>query len=212
MSIIDANLVRIEMSVRADDRISRLKLDYQGQTYDLVRVVATHPPNPARIGAQLQQAIAATNSCLVVAEANYYSLWTIERAISTPPAATQQAAPVAATRLELQQASIWLLQELWVQWESSLGARQFPAIVEGIIAATPALQSRPDLERLLAIDPLAESKLDNWHDADFEILARHLYDIAHNKLGRQFGTELTIEILGSMPTLLQATLVEILEL
>ncbi|WP_310488106.1 hypothetical protein [Chamaesiphon sp. VAR_69_metabat_338] len=213
MSIIDAKSVQIGISTRADERISRLKLDYQGQTYDLLRVVAAGKLNPGRAGSQWQQAIDATpTGCLVVAEANYYSLWTIERAISTPPTATQQAVPMAATRLELQQASIWLLQELWVQWESSLGVKQLPIIAEEIVAATPALQSRRDFDRLLAIDPWAEAKLEAWRDKDFELFDRHLYDIAQHKLGRQFGTELTIEIVRSMPALLQATLAEILEL
>jgi hypothetical protein len=214
MTIIDAKLVQIGMSTRADDRLSRLQLDYQGQTYDLVRVFATHKLNPTRvIPQQLQQAIAAPpTGCLVVAEANYYSLWTIERPPTTPATAPKQTASMTETGLELQQASIWLVQELWAQWQSLLSAKQLPVIADDLVAVTPALQSRRDLDRLLAIDPLAEAKLDTWTESDFELFDRHLYHIAQHKIGRQFGMELTIEIVRSMPDLLQATLLEILEI
>lgn len=213
MSIIDAKLVRIGISNRADDRLSRLQLDYQGQTYDLLRVVASHKLNPARPVPQWQQAIEASpNGCLVVAEANYYSLWIPARTTTPALAVAEQSAPSLETRLELQQASIWLVQELWAQWESLLGTKQLLVIAEELIALTPALQSRQDLDRLLLLDPLAETKLANWTRSDFEILDRQLYQIAQHKIGRQFGTELTIEIVRSMPALLPATLAEILEL
>jgi hypothetical protein len=214
MSIIDAKLVRIGISHRADDRIPRLQLDYQGQTYDLVRVLASHKLNPARPVPQWQQAIeAAPNGCLVVAEANYYSLWMPERTATKPTVtAPKQSASSVETRLELQQASIWLVQELWVQWESLLGAKQLLVIADELVALTPALQSRQDLDRLRLLDPFAETKLANWTKSDFEIFDRQLSQIAQHKIGRQFGTELTIEIVQSMPALWQATLAEILEL
>jgi hypothetical protein len=213
MSIIDAKLVRIGISNRADDRLSRLQLDYQGQTYDLVRVVASHKLNHARSVPQWQRAIdASANGCLVVAEANYYSLWMPAQMATTPAqAAPKQATPIVETRLELQQASIWLVQELWVQWENLLGAKQLSVIADELVASTPALQSRQDLDRLLLLDPCAETKLANWKRSDFETFNCHLSQIAQHKIGRQFGTELTIEIVRSMPALLQATLAEILE-
>jgi hypothetical protein len=212
MSIIDAKLVRIGISNRTDDRLSRLQLDYQGQTYDLVRVIASHKLNHARSVPQWQQEIdASANGCLVVAEANYYSLWMPEQMATTPAQAPKQSAPSVETRLELQQASIWLVQELWVQWESLLGAKQLSVIADELVILTPALQSRQDLDRLLLLDPLVKAKLANWTKSDFEIFDRQLYQIAQHKIGRQFGTELTIEIVRSMPALLQATLAEILE-
>jgi hypothetical protein len=213
MSIIDAKVVQIGIANRADDRISRLKLDYQGQTYDLVRVVASHKLNAARSVPQWQQAIdASANGCLVVAEANYYSLWTPERmAIAPAQSAAKHSAPSVETKLELQQASIWLVQELWVQWESLLGAKQLSVIANELVAFTPTLHSRQDLDRLLLLDPFAENTLANWARSDFEIFDRQLYQIAQHKIGRQFGTELTIEIVRSMPALLQAILAEILE-
>ncbi len=214
MSIIDAKLVRIGISHRADDRIPRLQLDYQGQTYDLVRVVASHKLNLARpVTQQWQQAIEASpNGCLVVSEANHYSLWTPERTVTKPTVtAPKQSASSVETRLELQQASIWLVQELWAQWASLLGAKQLLVIADELVALTPALQSRQDLDRLRLLDPFAETKLANWTKSDFEIFDRQLSQIAQHKIGRQFGTELTIEIVQSMPALWQATLAEILE-
>jgi hypothetical protein len=215
MSIIDAKLVRIGISHRVDDRIPRLQLDYQGQTYDLARVFASHKLNLARpVPQQWQQAIEASpNGCLVVAEASYYSLWMPARMATTPAqTAPNQSTPSIETRLELQQASIWLVQELWVQWESLLGAKQLLVIADELVALTPALHSRQDLDRLLLLDPFTEAKLANWTKSDFEIFDRQLSQIAQHKIGRQFGTELTIEIVRSMPALWQATLAEILEL
>jgi hypothetical protein len=59
---------------------------------------------------------------------------------------------------------------------------------------------------------LTEARLDKWTDSDFERFDCQLYQIAQHKIGRQFGTELTIEIVRSMPALLQTTLAAILKL
>jgi hypothetical protein len=212
MSIVTAQLVKIGISTPTDDRIARLQLDYQGQTYALARVFATHKLDRTQIAPpQLQQALdAPAGSYLVVAETNYYSLWIRDRPIVARTfIAPEQAAP---TRLALQQASIWLVQELWAQWESLLGAKQLQLIADDLIAVTPPIQSRSDLDRLLKIDPLTEARLDKWTDSDFERFDCQLYQIAQHKIGRQFGTELTIEIVRSMPALLQTTLAAILKL
>lgn len=214
MSIVAAQLVKIAISTGADDRTSRLKLDYQGQTYDLVRVFASHKlDRDPTAASQLQQAIDAANGCLVVAEANYYSLWTLDRQLmSSALTSPTQAAPTEATGLELQQASIWLVQELWIQWEGLLGAKQLQVIADDLIAMTPPLKSRQDLDRLLALDPLTPAKLSKWTETDLETFDRQLYHITQHKIGRQFGIELTTEIVSSMPDLLQTTLRSILEL
>ena len=63
------------------------------------------------------------------------------------------------TILELQQASILLFQELWLQWQDLLGARQLQVFAKDLLAVTPQIQAAGDLDRLLALDPLGLCRL-----------------------------------------------------
>ena len=111
--------------------------------------------------------------------------------------------------LELQQASIWLLQELWLQWQDLLGARQLQVFAKELLAVTPQIQSGIDLDRLLALDPLGLALL-GWSKQDFMTFNRQIYQLTLKKMGRQFGTQLTLDIIQAMPDSLQLTLTEIL--
>jgi hypothetical protein len=80
------------------------------------------------------------------------------------------------------------------------------------VANAPQIQSQVDLDRLLILDPLATTKLGSWSDLDFIAFDRQLYHLTQKKMGQQFGTQLTIDIIQSMPDSLQATLTDILDI
>jgi hypothetical protein len=221
MSIIDLQLVKIEI-VPIDDRgrSSGLRLNYQGQIYDLVQAFASNKRDRAEQKLWQLQEIEGhvTDRYLLVREVGYYSLWKIaleQLRLQTGSSLTarssdRQAESQGEIALELQQASIWLFQELWLQWQDLLGARQLQVFADSLLAVTPQLQSWVDLDRLLSLDPIATVKLESWSEKDFTAFDRQLYQLAQKKMGQQFGTKLTLDIIETMPDPLRSTLVNIL--
>ena len=85
-----------------------------------------------------------------------------------------------------------------------MGARQLQLFTKELLAVTPQIQAEVDLDRLLALDPLGLARL-GWSKQDFMTFDRQLYQFAQKKMGRQFGTQLTIDIIQAMPDSLQLT-------
>ena len=219
MSITDPRLVNIEIATLPNRGTPGLRLTYQGQRYELIQAFGAHKLAAAQ--QQWQQLMsldntaensAAIDSYLLVGEVGYYSLWALDRSRSPALTPVQQIELHSQPRLALQQASLWLFQELWLQWQDLLGARQLPVFAENLVADTPPIQSRADLDRLLELDPLAPTKLAIWTELDFRTFDRQLYHLTQKKLGHQFGTKITIEIIESMPELLRSTLVDTIDL
>jgi hypothetical protein len=212
MAIIDSRSVNIEISTLAHDRTSGLRLNYHGQSYDLIQAFASHKVELAQ--QRFQQLIQADSLSgsgpdryLVVGEVGYYSLWVIDS-----PLNSVSHTGVFYGDIALQQASIWLFQELWLQWQDLLGDRQLQTCVENLLAVVTPLQSRADLDRLLSLDPLTSEPLDNWTRIDFIAFDRQLCQLTQKKIGQQFGTKLTIDIIESMPDSLRAISIDALDL
>jgi hypothetical protein len=214
MSIIDRQLVKIEISKIAGKQISGLKLNYQDQKYDLVQAFASHKLELFR--AQLQQLIETNkrkvnldlpDRYVAIREEHYYSIWAIDLTQSQAEMLQQ-----SEWNLELQQASIWLFQELWLQCQDLLGAKQLQVFIDDLLMANPQLKSPEQIERLLGCDPLSSTMLVNWNRSELSRFDRQLYQLVQKKIGREFGTSLTIDIIQSMPASLQSTLVDILKL
>jgi hypothetical protein len=213
MSIIDSKLVEIEISTFAGEQKSGLRLNYQGQRYDLVQAFASHKPE--LVQARLRQLITTNHPpintsivdrYLVVREERYYSLWSLDLAQNPSSRSTR-----SDDDLKLQQASIWLFQELWLQWQDLLGEQQLQSCAENLLTANAQLKSRADFDRLLNLDPLAMEKLANWAEVDFIAFDQQLYHLTQQKVGRDFGTRLTIDIMDSMPEMQRSTLIKILD-
>jgi hypothetical protein len=185
LAIVDAPLVNIEISINPDRCDRRLRLNYHGQKYDLVQAFASHKFELAQ--QRLQQQIAADTSL---------------RARSL----------LVRDNLGLQQASIWLFQEIWLQWQDLLGERQLQIFADNLLGVNSLLRSRADLDRLLSLDPLSSEQLGNWERADFIKFDRQLCDLTQKKMGQQFGHKLTIDIVESMPDLLRTILLDSLDL
>jgi hypothetical protein len=219
MSIIDPQLVNIEIAPLPGDRKSGIRLNNRGQRYNLVQAFASHKLERAE--QQLQQLIERSSDAakkitpdryLLVREVGYYSLWELDRSTLNPPNQHQQSESNLAVTLELQQASIWLFQELWAQWQDLLGAGQLQVFTDNLLAITPQLKSWVDLDRLLILDPLSTDKLGAWAESDFITFDRQLYHLTQKKIGQQFGAKLTIDIIQAMPDKLRSTLLNILEI
>ena len=235
MSIIDPQLVNIEIytlpsdahsvtpEARLRQRKSELRLNYQGQSYDLVRVFASHKLERAK--QQLQQLVLsqshysnaidgdavssrAIERYLMVREVGYYSLWEIDSTLDRSNPNQQSEREI----LELQQASIWLFQELWLQWQDLVGAKQLRVFAKNLLTVTPQLQSWVDLDRLLLLDPLTIVKLEDWSKLDSIAFVRQLDRLTQQKIGQQLGKKLTIDIIQGMPESLRSRLTDILDI
>ncbi len=209
MAIIDAPLVNIEIAILNDNLGSTLQLNYHGQRYDLVQAFASHKLELAQ--QRWQQQIAVDNAVpgryLLVREIDYYSLWLLDRSVN-PACLIRE----SNHNLELQQASIWLFQELWLQWQDLLGQRQLQIFADNLLSVNLLLRSREDLDRFLSLDPLSSEQLGNWEPVDFIKFDRQLCDLTQKKMGQQFGDKLTLDIIESMPDLLRLALIDALDL
>jgi hypothetical protein len=219
LSIIDSQLVKIEIATIPDRHLPGLRLTDRDRIYNLIRVFATSHLDLAQ--QHFQDAIANQNALgiltnpdkyLLVREVGYYSLWELDRSIPQTPIVNLTIEQQPETSLELQQASLWLLQEIWLQWQELLGVRQLQVFAEDLISIAPQLQSRTDLDRLLAMYPMTPIGLAAWQSADLIAFDRQLYHLTHKKLGRQFSTELTSDIIRSMPPQLQSILTDVLDI
>jgi hypothetical protein len=214
MSIIDRKLVKIEISKVAGKQTSGLKLNYQDQKYNLVQAFASHKLELVR--SRLQQLIEANSRninldlpdrYLAIQEEHYYSIWVIDL--------TQIQADIlqqSQLDLELQQATIWLFQELWLQCQDLLGTKQLQVFIDDLLMKNSQLKSLKEIELLLGCDPLNSTMLVNWTRSELSGFDRQLYQLIQKKIGREFGTRLTIDIIESMPTSLRSILADILEL
>ena len=217
MSITDSQLVNIEIATLPHRGISGLRLTYQDRKYDLIQAFSDRKLDAAQ--QQWRQLMslpnttensAATDRYLLLREVGYYSLWALDRSLPMSSIARPQTDGHHELGLELQQASLWLVQELWLQWQDLVGARQLQVFAENLVMHTPPLQSRADLDRLLALEPMATARLAVWTELDFRTFARQVYHLTQQKLGQQFGTQIVSDIIQSMPELLRSTLVDTL--
>ena len=221
-SITDLESVSIEIATVPDRLLAGLRLTYQNRIYDLIRIFGDRQLDLAQQQFQdlsLKQneagMLATPAKYLLVREVGYYSLWATANSIPQQSIVLGVADLVerqAEASLELQQASMWLLQEIWLQWQELLGTRQLQKISENLIAIAPQIQSPADFDRLLAMSPMTPIALKAWESADIIAFDRQLYQLTQQKLGRQFGTQLTIDIVRSMPPQLQSILTDILNL
>ncbi len=209
MSIVDQQLVDIAIVTSAGEIGSELRLEYREETYRFYQAFAmskldglTMLGAEERIIQQCPQLVRDnTAQYLLVREADYYSLWE-----------TSLAPQKISTEICLQQASIWLFQELWLRLQDLVGARQLQLLADSLLLATPVARAWGDLDQLLTLEPLGSNKLNGWVEADFIEFNRQLYHLIQSKLGHKFVTELTIEILKAMPTELQAILARVLNI
>jgi hypothetical protein len=208
MSIVEQQLVDIQIVTIPGKKRSDLRLNYQGQTYHLHQAFAD--TKLAQAQQQWQQLkLAHGNRYLLVREVGYYSLWEIdglgEQLDSSPtnvPGLTIQ----ISSELALQQASLCFFQELWLRLDDLIGARQLQSIANDLFTVVPHLQSMLDLDRLLQLDPLSSDRLESWTEEDLIVFDRQLERLTQQKLGKQFGAELVLDVIESIPEQLRMKL------
>jgi hypothetical protein len=208
MSIVEQQLVDIEIVTIPGNKRSDLRLNYQGQTYHLQQAFAEIKLAQAQQQCQ-QLKLAHGDRYLLVREVGYYSLWEIDGVeeqrhidrINVPELATE-----ISIELELQQASLCFFQELWLRLEDLIGSRQLQLLATSLFTLVPHVQSPIDLDRLLKLDPLGNERLASWTEEDLIVFDRQLARLTQQKLGKQFGAELVLDVIESIPERLRTKL------
>ncbi len=219
MSIIDPQLVNIEITPLSGDGKSGIRLKDRGRRYNLVQAFASNKRERAEQQFQKLREISSDvasestpDRYLLVREVGYYSLWELDLSTLNTSNPSEKFECNHEIDLELQQASIWLFQELWAQCQNLLGAGQLKAFTDNLLSVTPQLKSWVDLDQLLILDPLTTDKLGSWAKSDFITFDRQLYHLTQKKIGQQFAAKLTADIIQSMPDKLRSTLLNILDI
>lgn len=211
MSIVEQQLVNIEIVNIPGKKRSDLRLNYQNQTYHLCQAFTESKLTQAQ--QQLQQLkLVHGDRYLLVREVGYYSLWEIDgykKNIERRDLTNGSETVMESAGLEMQQASLCFFQELWFRLEDLIGARQLELLANDLFAAVPALKSVLDLDRLLKFEPLSTDRLTTWTADDFRILDREIDLLTQKKLGRKFGSELVQDTIESIPTQLRSLLADI---
>ena len=208
MSIIEQQLVDIEIVTIPGKKRANLRLTYQGETYHLQQAFAEIKLAFAQQQWQ-QLKLVHGDRYLLVREVGYYSLWEMDgRGGNIHHSSTDlpELAMQISSELELQQASLWFFQELWLQLEDLIGSRQLQLLAKNLFTVVPHLQSALDLDRLLKLDPLSGGGLELWTEEDLIGFDRQLDRLTQQKLGKQFGAELVLDIIASLPPQLQGKL------
>jgi hypothetical protein len=208
MSIVEQQLVDIEIVTIPGKKRADLRLKYQGQTYHLHQAFAEIKLAVAQ--QQWQQLKSAHgDGYLLVREVGYYSLWEMDGVntqLNHSPINVPKLAIETSIELELQQASLCFFQELWLRLEDLIGSRQLQSIANNLFIVVPRLESVLDLDRLLNLDPLSSDRLEFWTDEDLIVFDRQLDLLTQQKLGRQFGAELVLDVIQSIPEPLRGKL------
>jgi hypothetical protein len=209
MSIVEQQLVDIEIVTIPGKKRSDLRLNYQGQTYHLHQ--AFTETKLAQAQHQWQQLkLAHGDRYLLVREVGYYSLWEIDGLGEQRHHRDRHHLPELAiqirSELELQQASLCFFQELWLRLEDLIGARQLQLLATNLFAVVTPVQSAIDLDRLLKLDPLGNDRLEHWTAQELIIFDRQLERLTQQKLGKKFGAELVLDVIESIPEQLRSKL------
>jgi hypothetical protein len=208
MSIVEQQLVDIEIVTIPGKKRSDLRLNYQGQIYYLHQAFAE--AKLAQAQHQWQKLnLAHGDRYLLVREVGYYSLWELDSLSEKPNYGANDTPKIAfqtSTELELQQASLCFFQELWLRLEDLIGSRQLQLLAANLFAVVPHVQSVLDLDRLLELDPLGNDRLESWTEEDLIIFDRQLDRLTQQKLGKQFGAELVLDVIESIPEPLRGKL------
>jgi hypothetical protein len=216
MSIVEQQLVDIEIVTSPGQKRANLQLNYQGETYHLCQAFAM--PKLAQAQAQWQQLrLTHGERYLLVREVGYYSLWESDSDSLKEQCPDRSDRAEVETQLdrsaslqieELRQASLCFFQELWLRLNDLIGTRQLQFVSNNLLTIVPHLKSSADVDRLLDLDS-ERDRLTDWAEAELIRFDRELYQLAQKKLGKQFASELIVDIITSMPDRLRLKLEQI---
>ena len=180
-------------------------LRYQTQTFRLISVFSAAQEEEARAFWR-DLTDNRGKACVLLEEPDRYSVWGKIR-LEQPEEPMRQAGELSPCCI---QASLLLLQAVYIDIEDMLGARQVAAFRKELLAAfrqhqLPQADTPEAIEQLLEINPLALVQIPNWQERQLQILLQALHQIGKQHFGNANFVERAMAALQELPAQEQST-------
>ena len=177
-------------------------LQYQGQTFRLISIFNAVQEEEAK-AAWRDLTDNRGKACVLLEEPERFSIW---GKIHLDQLAAETVDPPIAgeTSSSMVQASLLLLQAVYLDIEDLLGARQVGAFQREITAVFqqsgfPQTQSLQDIQHLLTADPLASLQLPLWREHHLNTLLQELHRLGREHFGNTNFTQRVMDALEDLP-------------
>jgi hypothetical protein len=184
---------------KKDQQVSVLR--YQTQTFRLISVFSAAQEEEAR-SFWRDLTDNRGKACVLLEEPDRYSVWGKIRLEQLEEPATRGAGDLPACCV---QASLLLLQAVYIDIEDMLGARQVTAFRKELLTVfqqhkLPQADAPETIEQLLVVNPLALVQIPNWQDEQLQTLLQSLYRIGKQHFGNANFVERAMEALQDLPS------------
>jgi hypothetical protein len=178
-------------------------LQYQGQTFRLISVFNAVQEEEAK-SSWRDLTDNRGKACVLLEEPERFSIWGKIRLDQLATEAVDT--PIAGeTSPSMVQASLLLLQAVYLDIEDLLGARQIGAFQKEIAAVFqqwrfPQTQSPDAIQQLLTVDPLASLQVPAWGEQHLNTLLQELHRLGRQHFGNVNFTQRVMDALQDMPS------------
>jgi len=184
---------------KKDQQVSVLR--YQTQTFRLISVFSAAQEEEARAFWR-DLTDNRGKACVLLEEPERYSVWGKIRLEQLDEPETRGVGELPACCV---QASLLLLQAVYIDIEDMLGARQVTAFRKELLTIfqqykLPQADAPESIEQLLVVNPLALVQIPNWQDNQLQTLLQSLYRIGKQHFGNANFVERAMEALEDLPT------------
>ncbi|MGF1498171.1 MAG: Npun_F0813 family protein [Elainellaceae cyanobacterium] len=178
-------------------------LTYQGQTFRLISVFSATQEDEARTFWR-DLTDNRGKACVLLEEPERYSVWGKVRLTHLTGSESEGREDDADIAPAFIQASLLLLQAVYIDIEDLLGARQLSLFEKEIMEVFqrwrfPKAESPGDINQLLTIDPLATLQMPPWEEHHLNTLLQELYRIGKDHFGNANFTGRVMDALQDMP-------------
>ncbi|MEB3360038.1 MAG: hypothetical protein VKK04_25155 [Synechococcales bacterium] len=177
-------------------------LTYQGQTFRLISVFSAAQEDDARTFWR-ELTDNRGKACVLLEEPERYSVWGKVRLTHLSGESDSSDDDTDITPAFIQ-ASLLLLQAVYIDIEDLLGARQLNIFEKEISEVFqrwrfPKAESPSDINQLLTIDPLATLQMPPWEEHHLNTLLQELYRLGKDHFGNANFTGRVMDALQDMP-------------
>jgi hypothetical protein len=178
-------------------------LHYQGQTFRLISVFGAAQEEDAK-SFWRDLTDNRGKACVLLEEPDRYSVWGKVRLDQLVGDGGDPQMAADATASSFIQASLLLLQAVYIDIEDLLGARQatsFQKEIETVFqkGRFPQAETPDAINQLLTIDPLASLQVPPWEEHHLNTLLQELYRIGKQHFGNASFTGRVMDALQDMP-------------
>jgi hypothetical protein len=180
-----------------------LILNYQGQTFRLISVFGAAQEEDAKAFWR-DLTDNRGKACVLLEEPDRYSVWGKVRLEQLTSDGGDQHASEDTITSSFVQASLLLLQAVYIDIEDLLGSRQAGSFQKEIAAVFkqwnfPQTDTADAIHQLLTVDPLASLQVPPWEEHHLNTLLQELYRIGKQHFGNASFTGRVMDVLQDLP-------------